>query len=123
MLDELLGIEVTGEEFDSNRWFAFLGRCSTEDNQDPETSLNWQYSKATALAPGRITQTYFDTGQSRSVPWDRRPHAGRLLADLKNRERGWSAIVVGEGQRCWFGNQFSLVAPRLHAYGVGIWVP
>lgn len=123
VLDELLGIEVAVEEFDSNRLFAFLGRCSTEDNQDPETSFNWQYAKATALAPGRITETYFDTGQSRSVPWDRRPYAGRLLAELKNRERGWSAIVVGEGQRCWFGNQFSLVAPRLHAYGVGIWVP
>ncbi|WP_433722403.1 recombinase family protein [Nocardia sp. CA-129566] len=31
--------------------------------------------------------------------------------------------MVGEGQRCWFGNQFSLVAPRVIAYGVDIWVP
>ncbi|MCM6779077.1 recombinase family protein, partial [Nocardia sp. CDC159] len=97
--------------------------CSTEDNQDPETSYNWQFARGTALAPGRIVETYFDTGHSRSVPWDRRPEASRLLADLKNPERTWTAIVVGEGQRCWYGNQFSLVAPRLTAYGIEIWIP
>jgi hypothetical protein len=31
--------------------------------------------------------------------------------------------VVGEGTRCWFGNQFSLIAPRFEAYGVELWVP
>jgi hypothetical protein len=31
--------------------------------------------------------------------------------------------VVGEGTRCWFGNQFSLTAPRFAAYGVDLWVP
>lgn len=29
----------------------------------------------------------------------------------------------GEGTRCWFGNQFSLIAPRFEAYGVDLWVP
>lgn len=32
-------------------------------------------------------------------------------------------MVVGEGTRCWFGNQFSLVAPKFAAYGVDLWVP
>ena len=32
-------------------------------------------------------------------------------------------MVVGEGTRCWFGNQFSLIAPRFAAYGVELWVP
>ncbi|MEU6559898.1 recombinase family protein [Nocardia nova] len=123
MLDDLLGIQVQDDEFDPDRRFGFVGRCSTEDNQDPKTSRDWQLSNATALAPGRIVEIYFDTGQSRSVPWDRRPNASRLLSDLKNPHRGWTAIVVGEGQRCWFGNQFSLIAPRLEAYGVGIWIP
>lgn len=57
------------------------------------------------------------------MPWHRRTHAARLLEDLRDPDRGWSGIVVGEGTRCWFGNQFSLVAPRIHAYGVSVWVP
>jgi DNA invertase Pin-like site-specific DNA recombinase len=57
------------------------------------------------------------------VPWDRRAEAARLLSALKRSDRGWDAIVVGEGTRCWFGNQFSLIAPRFAAYGVDLWVP
>ncbi|GGN78753.1 hypothetical protein GCM10011610_26630 [Nocardia rhizosphaerihabitans] len=68
-------------------------------------------------------KSYFDIGQSRSVPWHRRTEAAKLLDDLRNPGRGWAGIVVGEGTRCWFGNQFSLVAPRIHAYNVSIWVP
>ncbi|MGI5219481.1 recombinase family protein [Nocardia sp. CA-290969] len=124
VLDELLGIDVADAEIDDSKTFAFYGRVSTEDNQDPETSYGWQFGNAQKFAaPGLITQTYFDVGQSRSVPWDRRPEASRLLADLKRPDRGWSAIVVGEGTRCWFGNQFSLIAPRIHAYDVEVWVP
>jgi hypothetical protein len=66
---------------------------------------------------------FFDVGQSRSVPWERRIEGARLLAELKNPRRGWDAIVVGEGTRCWFGNQFSLIAPKFAAYGVDLWVP
>ena len=33
------------------------------------------------------------------------------------------STVVGEGTRCWFGNQFSLIAPKFAAYGVDLWVP
>ncbi len=72
---------------------------------------------------GVIVDEFFDVGQSRSVPWERRPEASRLLAALKDPNRGWNAIVVGEGTRCWFGNQFSLVAPKFAAYGVDLWVP
>ena len=66
---------------------------------------------------------FFDVGQSRSVPWHRRPESARLLRALKDPGRGWAAVVVGEGTRCWFGNQFSLIAPRLAAYKVALWVP
>ncbi|WP_229739794.1 recombinase family protein [Nocardia rhizosphaerihabitans] len=101
----------------------FYGRCSTEDNQDPETSYQWQLGNAEKFVNGRIVKSYFDIGQSRSVPWHRRTEAAKLLDDLRNPGRGWAGIVVGEGTRCWFGNQFSLVAPRIHAYNVSIWVP
>ncbi|MFG1642660.1 recombinase family protein [Amycolatopsis sp. NPDC049252] len=105
---------------------AFYGRCSTEDNQDPQTSRGWQLGNARRFIEpqgGRIVAEYFDVGESRSVPWHLRPAAARLLFDLKDRNRGWGALVVGEGTRCWFGNQFSLTAPRLAAYGVDLWVP
>jgi DNA invertase Pin-like site-specific DNA recombinase len=67
---------------------AFYGRCSTEDNQDPETSLAWQISNAQKFVEplgGRVVAEYFDIGQSRSVPWERRDVALQLLAELKNR--------------------------------------
>jgi Recombinase/Recombinase zinc beta ribbon domain len=53
----------------------------------------------------------------------RRPESARLLAQLKRPDRGWTGLVVGEGTRCWFGNQFSLTAPRFTAYSVDLWVP
>ena len=74
-------------------------------------------------AGGSVAAEYFDIGQSCSVPWERREEASRLLAALKDPHRGWSAVVVGEGTRCWFGNQFSLIAPRFEAHGVELWVP
>ncbi|MGY1976299.1 recombinase family protein [Nocardia gipuzkoensis] len=124
MLDELLGIVPETVESGADQLFAFYGRCSTEDNQDPETSYRWQRGNAEKfVSEASIVADYFDIGQSRSVPWHRRAEAARLLADLKNPARGWTAIVVGEGTRCWFGNQFSLVAPRLQAHGVEVWVP
>lgn len=123
VLDDLLGLEKATTLDTSGEDLAFYGRCSTEDNQDPETSYQWQLGNAEKFIDGTIVTSYFDIGQSRSVPWHRRTHANRLLEDLRNPNRGWTGIVVGEGTRCWFGNQFSLVAPRIHAYNVSIWVP
>ncbi|WP_093941860.1 recombinase family protein [Actinoalloteichus hoggarensis] len=126
VLDDLLGVDVV-EPVDAGIGpVAFYGRCSTEDNQDPETSHGWQVGTARKFVEplgGMVAAEFFDVGQSRSVPWERRRDAARLLAELKNPNRGWSAVVVGEGTRCWFGNQFSLIAPKFAAYGVDLWVP
>jgi DNA invertase Pin-like site-specific DNA recombinase len=125
-LDGLLGVEPVAEVDESIGDLAFFGRCSTEDNQDPETSRGWQVGNARNLVEprgGRIVAEFFDIGHSRSVPWERRPESARLLAELKRPDRGWQGLVVGEGTRCWFGNQFSLIAPRFEAYGVELWVP
>jgi hypothetical protein len=106
--------------------FAFEGRCSTEDQQDPESSRAWQLTRAKALIEpqgGRIVAEYFDTGQSRSVPWQRRPEANALLAALKDPHRGFDAVVIGEPQRAFYGNQFGLVFPLFVHYGVTMWVP
>ncbi|MGW0891544.1 recombinase family protein [Saccharopolyspora gloriosae] len=126
VLDELLGVEVTEAVDDGIGPVAFYGRCSTEDNQDPETSHGWQLGNAQKFVEpfgGVVAAEYFDVGQSRSVPWERREAASQLLAALKDPNRTWNAVVVGEGTRCWFGNQFSLIAPKFGAYGVDLWVP
>lgn len=126
VLDDALGVDsavVAEEQIGS---LAFYGRCSTEDNQDPETSLGWQLGNATKFVGplgGEVVAQYFDVGQSRSVPWERREAGAQLLAALKDPRREWTGVVVGEGTRCWFGNQFSLIAPRFAAYGVDLWVP
>ncbi|MGW3893214.1 recombinase family protein [Micromonospora chokoriensis] len=106
--------------------FAFYGRVSTEDNQDPESSRGWQLTRATALIQphgGRIVTEYFDVGQSRSLPWQRRTQANTLLSALRNPRRGFSAVVVGEPHRAFYGNQFGLTVPLFAHYGVELWVP
>ena len=106
--------------------FAFYGRVSTEDQQDPESSKTWQVSRSQSLIAahgGVIVAEYFDIGQSRSLPWKRRPEAARLLDALKDPQRGFDALVIGEPHRAFYGNQFGLTFPVLTHYGVELWVP
>ena len=63
VLDELLGVEATPVLDDGGGALAFYGRCSTEDNQDPETSRAWQLGNArsssnrSAVRSSRSTST------------------------------------------------------------------
>jgi hypothetical protein len=45
---------------------------------------------------GVMVTEFFDVGQSRSVPWERRDAASRLLGELRNPDRGWTGVVVGK---------------------------
>jgi site-specific DNA recombinase len=106
--------------------FAFYGRVSTEDQQDPESSRGWQLTRSRALIDARdgvIVTEYFDVDKSRSIPWQRRPQATRLLAELKNPAREFDAVVVGEPHRAFYGNQYGLTFPLFEHYGVPLWVP
>lgn len=106
--------------------FAFLGRCSTEDQQDPESSRGWQRNRATALIEphgGIIVAEFFYIEQSRSLPWQRRPEASALLRALRDPARGFDAVVIGEPHRAFYGNQFGLTFPLFTHYGVDLWVP
>jgi hypothetical protein len=64
--------------------FAFYGRVSTEDWQDPVTSRARQLQQAAMLVSGHgvITAEFFDTGESRALPWARRPQSAALVARL-----------------------------------------
>lgn len=105
---------------------AFYGRVSTEDQQDPEASRGWQISRARQLvepAGYTIVEEFFDVGTSRSLPWKRRPEASRLLTALADDKRGFSGVAIGEPQRAFYGNQFSLTFPVFTHFGVQLWVP
>ncbi len=106
--------------------FAFYGRVSTEDQQDPASSRQWQLSRASGLIEphgGVIVAEFFDVGQSRSLPWKRRPEASRLLETLRLPDCGFDAVVIGEPHRAFYGNQFSLTFPVLTHHGCALWVP
>jgi hypothetical protein len=93
---------------------AFYGRVSTEDQQDPESSRAWQLHRSQQLIEphrGVLVAEYFDCGHSRSLPWQRRPAASRLLETLRDPNRGFTGVVIGEPQRAFYGNQFSLTFP------------
>jgi site-specific DNA recombinase len=105
---------------------AFWGRVSTEDNQDPESSRGWQLTRAKALIEphgGGIVAEFFDVDKSRSIPPQRRPEAARLLSALADPRRGFDAVVVGEPQRAFYGNQFGNTFPLFAHYKVPLWVP
>ena len=105
--------------------FAFYGRVSTEDWQDPESSRARQREQAEALVRGhgQIVAEFFDEGQSRTVAWGRRPQAAALVAQLADPCRGWDAIVVGEYERAFYGSQYAMMAPLFGHYGVQLWMP
>ncbi|MFI6514081.1 recombinase family protein [Spirillospora sp. NPDC050679] len=106
--------------------FAFYGRVSTEDKQDPAASKAWQLRRAMTLIEsvgGQIVAEYFDVDRSRSIPWARRPRASALLEALKDPGRDFDAVVVGEPHRAFYGGQYGLTFPLFDHYGVPLWVP
>jgi site-specific DNA recombinase len=114
------------DDFIERLVFAFYGRVSTEDQQDPQASYDWQITRARQLIEPRggvIVAEFFDIGHSRALPWQRRPTASQLLAALRDPNRGFNAVVIGEPQRAFYGNQFSLTFPIFEHFGVQLWVP
>lgn len=105
--------------------FAFYGRVSTEDHQDPATSRAWQLLQAQSLIAGhgRIVAEFFDIGHSRTLPWARRPEAAALLAAMAGPDRDFDAIVIGSSERAFHGSQFSVMVPLFEHYGIAVWIP
>lgn len=106
--------------------FAFYGRVSTEDQQDPESSRAWQLTRARTLVEprgGLVVAEYFDISHTRALPWKRRPQASLLLEALRDPQRGFEAVVIGEPHRAFYDNQFGLTFPVFHHFGVQLWVP
>ncbi len=66
---------------------------------------------------------FFDIGQSRALPWKRRPRALGLMAALTDPRRGFNAVVIGEPQRAFYGSRFGNTFPHFTHYGVPLGVP
>lgn len=105
--------------------FAFYGRTSTVEFQDPVTSRAWQREMAEGVIADRgvIVAAFFDVGCSRRVPWERRTEAAALLAQARSADRRFDAVVVGEFERAFTDRQFDQVARTLLGFGVRVWLP
>jgi len=105
--------------------FAFYGRTSTAEYQDPVTSRAWQREVAESVIAGRgeITVEFMDVGWSREVDWARRPQAAALLVAARRPRRSFDAVVVGEYERGFTARQFLPVAEQLGQHGVRVWLP
>jgi DNA invertase Pin-like site-specific DNA recombinase len=105
--------------------FAFYGRVSTADFQDRESSQRWQRDVAEDLVAGhgRIVAEYFDVDRSRRLPWRDRPRAAALLDALAYPRRDFDAVVVGEYERAFYGDQVLSLLPAFQAHGVQLWLP
>jgi hypothetical protein len=66
---------------------------------------------------------FFDEGRSRRWAWEDRPAASVLLAAAEDPDRGFDAVVVGEYERAFHGDQFRQVVARLGVVGVHVWLP
>lgn len=105
--------------------FAFYGRMSTSSFQDVQTSRAWQRAVLEELIDGvgSVVAEFFDVGVSRRWAWRERPEAAALLTAAADTGREFDAVVVGEYERAFHGDQFREVVSKLNALGVAVWLP
>ncbi|NGY65355.1 recombinase family protein [Lentzea sp. NEAU-D13] len=98
---------------------------STSEFQDVQTSRAWQRAVSEELVDGvgPVVAEFFDVGVSRRWPWLDRPEAAALLAAAADPDRDFDAVVVGEYERAFHGDQFREVVSGLNALGVAVWLP
>jgi len=60
-------------------------------------------------------------GQITVDPVATSPAGNALLAELKNKNREFDAVVIGEPHRAFYGNQYGLTIPLFDHYGVPLW--
>jgi hypothetical protein len=98
---------------------------STEEYQDRVTSSSWQreIAEETTAGRGMIVTEFFDEGCSRRLPWSERPASAALLQAVRDPDRGFDAVIVGEYERAFYGDQFRSVMTALQEHGVQLWLP
>src|SRR6185295_13031133 len=98
---------------------------STSTFQDVQTSRSWQRAVSDELIDGvgSVVVEFFDVGVSRRWSWLDRPEAAALLAAAAGPDRDFDAVVVGEYERAFHGDQFREVVSGLNVLGVAVWLP
>ena len=93
---------------------------STTEYQDRASSHAWRREAAGRLVAGGglVEVEFFDAGCSRQVPWSSRPEAAALLGELSSPERRFDAVVVGEYERAFSGDEFAKVTALFPAFRV-----
>lgn len=74
-------------------------RSLLSPSEDTTIHTNPSSTSTAGSPPGVGCSPRSPSPKSRSLSWDRRPEASRILPDLKNANRGWDALVIGEPQR------------------------
>ncbi|MBK0869884.1 MULTISPECIES: recombinase family protein [unclassified Saccharopolyspora] len=72
---------------------------------------------------GRVVAEYFDAGISRRRGWWQRPRATALLAALPDSGRNFDAVVIGEYERAFSGDQMTRLLPVFERHGVAERLP
>jgi site-specific DNA recombinase len=105
--------------------FALYGRISTEEFQDRVSSSGWQRSFAVDVIAGHgtIVAEFFDTRYSRRLDWPNRPQAAGLLAEMASPVRRFDALVVGEFERAFYGDQYRRMVPLFDRHRIQVWLP
>ena len=109
--------------------------CCPQSGSGPDASADalaaWVTSRARqreqaavlVAGHGKVVAEFFDSGESRMLPWPRLPQAAALVAALADPGRGWDAIVIGEYERAFYGSQYASMAPLFEHYGIQLWMP
>ena len=98
--------------------FAFYGRVSTEDWQDPGTSRARQLQQAVMLPPGLgLSWRSFSTRGVPGAAVGAAPAGRGAGCAAADPERGWDAVVIGEYERAFDASQYASMAPRFEHYG------
>ena len=112
---------------DPMKRFAFYGRVSTEDQQDPESSRNWQLARSRAGHRAARRRDRRRVLRHRPVPIAalEAPPRGRRASSTPSATPTAASTPssIGEPQRAFYGNQFGLTFPVFVHYGVELWVP
>ncbi|MGH3450238.1 MAG: recombinase family protein, partial [Haloechinothrix sp.] len=87
--------------------------------------MGWQREVAEDVVTGHgvIVSEFFDAGCSRRLEWADRPQAAALLAEVQGTDCRFDAIVVGEYERAFCGDQYQRIAPWLRRHGLQVWLP